>query len=75
MELARIGWRYGLDPPNLIRMEKEIEKEEKKFEPPPFIPKPVEIITVPEKPVEVPVEVKPKPKKVDLHNEVCFLNL
>ncbi|KAK3098942.1 hypothetical protein FSP39_024524 [Pinctada imbricata] len=28
LELARIGYKFGLDPPNLIRMEKEIEKEE-----------------------------------------------
>nr|XP_022288704.1 growth arrest-specific protein 2-like isoform X2 [Crassostrea virginica] len=28
LELARIGYKFGLDPPNLIKMEKEIEKEE-----------------------------------------------
>lgn len=72
MELARIGWRFGLDPPNIIRMEREIDKEEKQvFQPPPFIPTPVEII--PKKPEEKPVERPPsaKSEKVDLHTEVC----
>ncbi|XP_048769349.1 growth arrest-specific protein 2-like isoform X2 [Ostrea edulis] len=32
LELARIGYKFGLDPPNLIRMEKEIEKEEEVVE-------------------------------------------
>nr|KAG5708895.1 hypothetical protein BaRGS_009304 [Batillaria attramentaria] len=64
LELARIGWKYGLEPPNLIRMEREIEKQKEEFQPPPFVPKPVEIK---EKPVEKP---PPKPEKIDLHKEV-----
>ncbi len=28
LELARIGYKYGMEPPSLVRMEKEIEKEE-----------------------------------------------
>ncbi|XP_070190906.1 growth arrest-specific protein 2-like isoform X2 [Littorina saxatilis] len=66
LELARLGWKYGIEPPNLIRMEREIEKEAKEFEPPPFIPKPVEIVK--QKPVEKPVEKKPE--ILDLHKEV-----
>jgi hypothetical protein len=47
LELARIGYKFGLDPPNLIRMEKEIEKEE-------------EVVEVkPEKPTGLDAEVIP----------------
>lgn len=67
LELARIGWKYGIEPPNLIRMEREIEKEVEVFQPPPFVPKPVEIVEV-EKPVVKPLEKMPE--KVDLHTQV-----
>ncbi|XP_041354342.1 growth arrest-specific protein 2-like [Gigantopelta aegis] len=33
LELARLGYKYGLEPPNIIKMEKEIEQEEKVAEP------------------------------------------
>ena len=47
LELARIGYKFGLDPPNLIRMEKELEKEE-------------EVVEVkPEKPTGLDAEVIP----------------
>ncbi|KAL3882500.1 hypothetical protein ACJMK2_028837 [Sinanodonta woodiana] len=42
LELARIGYMFGLEPPSLIKMEKEIEREEVQ-EVPEILPKPVEI--------------------------------
>ena len=29
LELARLSIKYGIEPPNIVKMEKEIEKEEK----------------------------------------------
>ena len=29
LDVARIGYRFGMDPPSLIRMEREIEREER----------------------------------------------
>ena len=81
LELARIGYKYGIEPPSLISMEREIEKEDKVVEPPPpFDPKPVETVEEKrEKPVvvkEKPAEVKDKDKAVgNLDREVSdFVN-
>ncbi|XP_045196555.1 growth arrest-specific protein 2-like isoform X2 [Mercenaria mercenaria] len=41
LELARIGYKFGLEPPNIIKIEKELEQEEQQpEEAPPPKPKP-----------------------------------
>ena len=35
LELARIGYKFGLEPPNIIKIETEMEKEEEVPPPPP----------------------------------------
>ncbi|CAC5371313.1 unnamed protein product [Mytilus coruscus] len=41
LEVARLGYKFGLEPPNIIKMETEIEEEEEEEIP---ISKPVEIV-------------------------------
>lgn len=40
LEVARLGYKYGLEPPNIIKMETEIEEEEEEIP----VSKPVEIV-------------------------------
>ncbi|XP_060080028.1 growth arrest-specific protein 2-like isoform X3 [Ylistrum balloti] len=40
LELARIGYKFGLEPPSLIKMEKEMERMEEEELPPPRPPPP-----------------------------------
>ncbi|XP_052086746.1 growth arrest-specific protein 2-like isoform X1 [Mytilus californianus] len=41
LEVARLGYKFGLEPPNIIKMETEIEEEEEEEIP---VSKPVEIV-------------------------------
>ena len=38
LELARLGYKYGLEPPNIIKIEKEIEQEQIEEDTPPEPP-------------------------------------
>lgn len=40
LEVARLGYKFGLEPPNIIKMETEIEEEEEEIP----VSKPVEIV-------------------------------
>ncbi|XP_046326246.2 growth arrest-specific protein 2-like [Haliotis rufescens] len=70
LELARLGYKYGLEPPNIIKMENEIKHEEDDEED--------EVDALPQKTIEI-VEKRPtkaaapankKPVKLDLDTEV-----
>ena len=38
LELARLGYKYGLEPPSIIKIEKEIEQEQIEVDTPPEPP-------------------------------------
>ena len=62
LELARLGYKYGLEPPSIIKIEKEIEQEQE--DPPPEAP------PEPPKP-KPPTSARSRPLNLD--EEVCAL--
>ncbi|XP_060080006.1 growth arrest-specific protein 2-like isoform X1 [Ylistrum balloti] len=76
LELARIGYKFGLEPPSLIKMEKEMERMEEEELPPPRPPPPKpnslddETGTETEEEEEIEEKTPPTPQSWSLDEEV-----
>ena len=55
LELARLGYKYGLEPPSIIKIEKEIEQEQ---DVPPEPPKPKPPTSARSRPLNLDEEVR-----------------
>ncbi|KAL4232467.1 1 3-beta-glucanosyltransferase [Mactra antiquata] len=70
LELARIGYKFGLEPPNIIKIEKELEKEDTPPTTPPPQTKPT---TARSRPLNLDQEVRKMAAKCKCSDQVIRL--